>query len=83
VYSHAIRSDRVGLTDMLALMFAGQQGATDTSREKSGSILETSGTKSVRPSNRIAAKSLIRMAPRVVLEPTTNGLTARFIRWLA
>jgi hypothetical protein len=43
--------------------------------EKSGNILETSGTKSVRSSNRLAPKSLVILAPRVGLEPTTNGLT--------
>jgi Phage integrase family len=80
VYSHAIRSDRAGVTDKLASMFTGQKGATETPIEKSGNILETSGANTVRTSNRIATKSLMRLAPRVGLEPTTNGLTALFGR---
>ena len=77
MYSHAIRSDRAGLTDKLASMFAGQKDVTGTPPAKSGNILETSGPKSVRSSNRLAAKALMQLAPRVGLEPTTNGLTVR------
>jgi integrase len=77
VYSHAIRSDRAGLTDKLASMFAGQIAPMESPAAKSGNILETSGPKSVRMSNRLADKSLMQLAPRVGLEPTTNGLTVR------
>jgi hypothetical protein len=65
VYSPAIRSDRAGLTEKLASMFAGQKEVTEAPPRKSVNILETSGAKSVRTSNRLAAKSLIRLAPRV------------------
>jgi integrase len=77
VYSHAIRSERAGLTDKLAALFAGKAEDRNAASEKSGNILETSGSKKVRRANYPIPKSLIRLAPRVGLEPTTNGLTVR------
>jgi integrase len=77
VYSHAIRSERAGLTDRLAALFEGNSGGGKTSAAKSGNILETSVPKKVRKTNYPVIKSLNILAPRVGLEPTTNGLTVR------
>jgi hypothetical protein len=66
---------RAGLTDKLAALFGEKTEGEITSPAKSGNILKTSVPKMVRSATVRVPNLLIGLAPRVGLEPTTNGLT--------